>query len=171
MVTLYSAQYWTRRHEKYNGSGIFASPDNTTFALARGDAPGEVRRTSDGTYLNAVAGKVEDVTFSPDSTLFVVHYSVKPSELRRADGSIITPLLATPWDHVQPRQHSVRGGVCRWQAERIMVDTKLNTAACNAHQSQQLRLQSKRPAPHRATRHWARRHTRYSMAQCHSRLP
>ena len=72
----------------------FSSPDGSVFVLARQDAPGELRRTSDGKLLTRLSGTVDWVTFSPDSTAFVVGYTDQRGELRRLDNGVVVPLTS-----------------------------------------------------------------------------
>ena len=76
---------------------VIFSPDEAAsiFVVDYADAPGELRRTADGSLINKLHGNVERVTFSSgeSASFFVVDYVGAPGELRRTkDGSIIEVL-------------------------------------------------------------------------------
>lgn len=73
---------------------LFSAPDGSVFVLARRDAQGELRRTSDGKLITTLAGIVDWVTFNPNGTAFVVGYTDQPGELRRLDNGVVVPLTS-----------------------------------------------------------------------------
>jgi conflict system STAND superfamily ATPase/TIR domain-containing protein len=90
---------------------IFKSPDGAHFVLARAQAPGELRRSSDGALLATLTSQIQSpsnvaavsdvalaaqgVQFSPDASAatFIAYYADKNAELRRsADGKLLVTL-------------------------------------------------------------------------------
>jgi hypothetical protein len=68
-------------------------PDAACFVVGYRDAPGEVRRITDGSLLKTLSGMVHWVHFDADASTFVVGYRDAPGELRRtADGSLLKTL-------------------------------------------------------------------------------
>jgi WD40 repeat protein len=90
-----------------DGDGIAVSPDNKTFVLARKSAPAELRRVADGALLATLSGRlgrldagqegdissIDNVTYSPDGSVFIVPYLDAPGEVRRTEDGVLVAAL------------------------------------------------------------------------------